>query len=140
MAAPKGNRFWELWEKERDKKYTSESLWDKAIEYFEYFEENPLQEQDWVGKDAFEVIKNKMRAMSITSFCGFCGISLHTFLDYEKSESMVHIVTRIRSIIYSQKFEGAAAGLLNPSIISRELGLVDKKDVSITAEQPLFSE
>ena len=30
-------------------------------------------------------------------------------------------------IIYNQKFTGAAADLLNPNIIARELGLADKQ-------------
>ena len=31
-------------------------------------------------------------------------------------------------MIYEQKFTGAAAGLLNPNIIARDLGLADKTD------------
>jgi hypothetical protein len=31
-------------------------------------------------------------------------------------------------VIYEQKFTGAAADLLNPNIIARDLGLADKQD------------
>lgn len=40
------------------------------------------------------------------------------------------ICTRVREIIYEQKFTGAAAGLLNPMIIARDLSLRDKSEVS----------
>lgn len=36
-------------------------------------------------------------------------------------------MTRVEQIIRQQKFEGAAAELLNPNIIARDLGLADKK-------------
>ena len=35
----------------------------------------------------------------------------------------------IKRVIFTQKFEGASAGLLNSSIIARELGLADKKEI-----------
>ena len=44
------------------------------------------------------------------------------------------IITRIREIIYRQKFEGAAAGFLNSSIIARDLGLQDKQQLEHSGE------
>jgi hypothetical protein len=40
----------------------------------------------------------------------------------------MEVITRIDKYIYNQKFEGAAAGFLNPNIIARDLGLADKTD------------
>ncbi|WP_290688531.1 terminase small subunit [Haematobacter sp. UBA3484] len=40
------------------------------------------------------------------------------------------VITRVEQIIRTQKFEGAAADLLNPNIIARELGLADKTEMS----------
>jgi hypothetical protein len=34
--------------------------------------------------------------------------------------------------MYEQKFSGAAAGLLNPNIIARDLGLADKSEIAST--------
>jgi hypothetical protein len=39
------------------------------------------------------------------------------------------IITRIGKIIYQDKYNGAAAGIFNPNIIARDLGLADKKEV-----------
>jgi len=39
------------------------------------------------------------------------------------------IITRIGKIIYHDKYNGAAAGIFNPNIIARDLGLADKKDL-----------
>jgi hypothetical protein len=40
-------------------------------------------------------------------------------------------------VILDQKFTGAAADLLNPNIIARDLGLTDKKEVSGDLLNPL---
>ena len=40
-------------------------------------------------------------------------------------------------VIYQQKFQGAAADQLNPAIIARDLGLADKKEVGVIADNPI---
>ena len=53
-----------------------------------------------------------------------------TWQDYTEKDDFSAVTTRIEDIIYEQKFTGAAADLLNPNIIARDLGLADKKEVS----------
>jgi hypothetical protein len=130
MPAPKGNAYWKLAEGfavGADKKYTLDELWTKAVEYFHWVEENPLKEEKVFGTGVCMTV-NKMRAMTITGFCLFAKISRPSFDKYCNDEAYVYITTRIRDIIYTQKFEGAAADLLNPNIISRELGLSEKTE------------
>jgi hypothetical protein len=43
-----------------------------------------------------------------------------------EEKDLLPITTRVESLIYEQKFSGAAADLLNANIIARELGLVEK--------------
>lgn len=132
MAAPKKNTYWKLakgFPSGSDRKYTPQELWDKAVDYFKWVEDNPLLEEKLFGTGLKDTVK-KMRAMTIIEFCVFAGIARSTFQLYEKDEAYSVITARIRDIIYDQKFTGAAAGLLESNIIARELGLVDKKDVT----------
>lgn len=71
-----------------------------------------------------------MRAMTIRGLCLYIGIARSTWQEYCKKDDFSAITTRVEDIIYSQKFEGAAADLLDSNIIARELGLKDKKDFS----------
>jgi hypothetical protein len=135
MAAPKGNKYWEFRGKHgRDFKYTPEALWDEAKLYFEWVEENPLWEekgfafQGIVTKERFA----KMRAMTLQGFFLYADISHQTWENYKENKDFVEITTRIEGIIKSQKFEGAAADLLNPNIIARDLGLSDKQNIDHT--------
>lgn len=141
MAAPKGNRFWELRAKHgRDKLFaTPELMWQACKEYFEWCEDNPLIEVDFVGKDATQVEKPKMRAFTMQGLCLYLDCNTRYFNEFENnlkgkteqiSKDFSAIVTRVREIIYNQKFTGAAAGFLNPNIIARDLGLTDKADIT----------
>ncbi len=128
MAAPKGNVYYLLakgWVKPMS--YQPEDLWLKAIDYFYWNGQNPLKEQKVFGT-MYRTTVNKMRAMTITGFCNFAAISRETFNQYEKIETYSDICRRIKGIIYQQKIEGAAADLLNPSIIAREIGLADRQE------------
>lgn len=133
MSAPEGNQYWKLahnWRK--PKRYTPNKLLEKAFEYIEWAEENPLYEMKAFASKG-KILKTnipKMRALTIQGFCFFANMEPKTFYNYEKDEAYLHITTRIREMFFAQKLEGAAADLLNPSIIARELGLGDKQEIT----------
>src|SRR5690606_22908798 len=58
------------------------------------------------------------------------GISRQGWSEYKAKEDFSDIVEQVEAVIFSQKFEGASGGFLNASIISRELGLADKQDLT----------
>jgi DNA-packaging protein gp3 len=128
MAAPKGNQYYKLahnWKK--PKRYQPDELLDKANEYAKWCEENPLYEMKVFGTGV-KINVPKMRAMTFQGFSLFANIALSTLKDYETQEAYSAIMSHIRSLFFSQKFEGAAAEQLNPNIIARELGLSEKTD------------
>lgn len=142
MAAPKGNTYWKLAKGfgiGKEKKYSKKALFEKAIEYLEWLEKNPLKE-DKVFANGMRMKVDKMRASTITGFCIYAGISTTTFDNYAKDEAYLGITSRIKDLIYTQKFEGAAADLLNSNIIARELGLADAKKLQGDEENPLRME
>lgn len=139
MAAPKNNQFWKLRSKHgREKIFSSpELLWDVACEYFEWCEAHPLLEVSVKGKDNTEVAIPKARPFTMRALCLYlcCNeqyvnqleLSLKGKHDNE-SKAFIEVLTRIRDVIYTQKFEGAAVGLFSYNIIARELGLTEKPD------------
>lgn len=142
MAAPKNNQFWKLRTKHgREKIFsTPEILWEAVCEYFEWCDKNPLNEVDY--KTSMKTIRKvkipKIRAYTMSGLCIFLGINTKYFFDFEKglknkkdeiSLGFSEICTRIREIVYTQKFTNAAAGLLNPNLIARDLGIRDESKV-----------
>ncbi|MEJ8803144.1 DNA-packaging protein [Pontibacter sp. H249] len=134
MAAPKGNQFWKLRSKHgRDKLFASpDLLWEAACEYFEWCDKHPWIKKDWVGKDAFEVDRPTQRPYTLSGLCLYLDVNTKYFNDFKKAgrEDFSEVLTRIEETIYTQKFEGAAVGTFNASIIARDLGLADKKEIS----------
>lgn len=132
MAAPAGNQFWKARTKHgRDRLFESpEKLWDACCEYFQWVEENPLYESETVKfqGEASLVDVPKMRAMTKAGLCLFLDIDESTWDLYCKREDFIGVTTRAERVIYSQKFAGAAADLLNANIIARDLGLSDKTE------------
>jgi hypothetical protein len=146
MPAPKGNKFWEARAKHgRERIFsTPDDLWNAAIEYFNWVEENPLYEDELVkyqGAAEHESVA-KMRAMTDIGFCNFVQCDLQTLDNYGSKigyEDFFGVVSRIKSIIRQQKFEGAAANMLNPNIIARDLGLKDESKVDSTSSDGSMS-
>lgn len=129
------NQYWRLRSKDgRDKIFkTPDDLAKAAEDYFKWIDDNPFKEEQIVKyKDNYTIgTVSKMRPYTIHGLCNFIDIAVSTFQEYEKRPDFTAVTTRIRQIIYNQKFEGAAAGFLNPNIIARDLGLSDKKEIDV---------
>jgi len=138
MSAPHGNQYWKLahnWRK--PKSYQPEQLWEKAIEYASWCEKHPLSELKVFGSGVKMKVP-KMRAMTIKGFCLYANIHISTFYEYEKQKAYSEIITQVRALFFSQKFEGAAADLLNSNIIARELGMADKTELTGKDGNPII--
>lgn len=134
QGAPKGNQYWRIRSVHgTEPDYTPQTLMEKANEYFEWCQENPLKREEIVkyrdshSKDTV----NLMRAFTLSGLCNYLDIVENTFRNYEKRKDYLNVTTRIRQIIKNQKFEGAAAGLLQPMIIARDLGLKDQRELDV---------
>ena len=143
MSAPEGNQFWKLRSKHgRDKLFTTpELMWEAACNYFQWCVDNPMQEESIIKyKDSYEKANtSKLRAFTMEGMCHYLDCNKGYFSDFansikdkddELSKDFSVIITRIREIIYRQKFEGAASGFLNANIIARDLGIADKQDIT----------
>lgn len=138
MVAPLGNQYWLLRDPEtghRPLKFeTPEQLWEAARAYFEWAESTPLQEEVAMGsKDGpVKITLSKMRALTLKAMCLYIDLSWDRFDDYRKRPAFKEVCQRIDDVIFTQKFEGAAAGLLQPNIIMRDLGLVEKTQAEVS--------
>ena len=131
MQFQAGNKFWLARSSHgRNPIFSNpEQLRNACYEYFQWVEDNPLYEekifhaQGVITKDTVA----KIRAMTISGLCLFLDICENTWTNYKKQPDFLSITLEVEKVIYNQKFAGAAADLLNPNIIARELGLADKQ-------------
>ena len=135
-----GNQFWRKRKKHgKDPKFlTPEHMWEACCEYFIWVDENPMQECK-VFSHQGEIIYAplfKPRPMTISGMCVFLGIAHRTWSDYRHREEFAEMVSEVEAVIFDQKFAAAAADLMNPTIIARDLGLKEYHsqtvDVNVT--------
>ena len=135
MPAPKGNQFWKQRSSHgRSPKFDDPSkLWEACCEYFEWVEAHPLEEALTYQGEVMEKSLPKMQAMTLTGLRVFIDISDDTWTNYKQNQDLIGVIKKVEDIIYTQKFTGAAAGMLNPNIIARDLGLADKQDQTLSS-------
>lgn len=130
MSAPVGNQFWKARSSHGRKPIFAdpEQLWECCVEYFEWVEANPLQEEK-VFHAQGEITRTnvaKMRPMTLSGLCLFLDIDQSTWENYRIQEDFFRVTKQVEQIIYNQKFSGAVADLMNANIIARDLGLKDE--------------
>ena len=114
---------------------TPEDLLYKLCEYFDDIDKNPVYSAQLVsfeGSSSLEPVP-KMRVPTLAGICTHLGIHRDTWGAWRRGEyrhEFRKIVQWAEEIMADAKFVGAAAGLLNPMIISRDLGLSDKREVT----------
>lgn len=129
-----GNKLWQLRSRTgiRPTFENNEQLMEKAIEYFEWCEANPIEEEvvGWYQGEAIPHTVTKMRAFTIAGICSFIGVDRQSWVEWRKRDTLAEAVAWVDEIMYEQKFTGAAAGVLNAGLIGRDLGLADKSELT----------
>lgn len=151
MAAPKGNKFWELRSKHgKDMIFNSpEIMWEAACEYFDWCEKNPIKISEPIksGEMAGKCMEvPKARPFTIEGLTLHMGVNTAYFRRFEadlkdrtdeRSEGYRTIIANIKQTIYKQKYEGATVGIFNANLISRDLGLQENHNVNHNHNLPM---
>ncbi len=118
----------------RDICTTPQQLWESAVNYFKWCEDNPMMEKRTVlsGKASGGKVEVEfVRPYTIKAFCLHANVSERWISDLKEIHSQnsewVMVMEKILYIIYNQNLEGAIVGTYNPIIISKLLN-VDKEN------------
>jgi hypothetical protein len=124
---------------------TPEKMWEYFETYKKWVKENPIQVQDYVGKDAEMVYRTKERPLTIDGFECWCydneiisDLSQYFANTEQRYTDYQTICSRIRKAVRTDQIEGGMAGIYNPSITQRLNNLVERQENTIVTEQPLF--
>jgi len=134
----KGNQLWKLGlaNMRAARSYANpQDLMVACAGYFEWLENNQLQEARLVSFEGVSRVENipKMRSPTLAGLCLYLGINRDNWGRWRRGqdrEDLLCVVEVVEQAMYEAKFTGAAAGLLNPLIISRDLGLADRSEIT----------
>ena len=122
----------------RPRKYeTPVHLWMAACEYFEYNDANPLEKNEAVksGDMAGMIIAVPVRRpYTKVGLASFTGLTAGYVKELKQDPEFSTVMELIDSVIETQQVEAAIAGLANPLIVSRLLGLTDKMEIDQRGE------
>ena len=155
--APKGNQFWKLRSKHGRNRIFSEpkAMLEAAYEYFQWCLDNPLYEEQIhkikVSREEEELQRvnaSKPRVFTLEGLTMYMDVHNKYFNDFEASldlskeidKDFSNVITHIRGVIYRQKFEGASSGFFNPTLIARDLGLKDSRELNIDLNRKSIGE
>jgi hypothetical protein len=118
-----------------------DDLFKACMEYIQWVHDNPYYEYKVVGTHFGEAIIEhipKKRPLTIGSLVLFLDISIVAWMQYakERGDDFIYICKVVDEMIRQQKFGGAAAGFFNHAIIARDLGLVERQDVT-SGDKPI---
>lgn len=119
-------------------KFTPDEFDAAWQEYFEWCDNNPWYKCEQ-SKGGGIVNIPIPRPYTEAGFCSYHNLGVNylsqlfdSVKDGEDDESKAFswVLSRARAKCNAQKLEGAAVGIFNANIIARELGMVDKKDIT----------
>ncbi len=118
---------------------TPEALWQYFLDYKKWVEENPILVQDYIGKDAQMIYRERQRPLTIEGFECYCfdndiiGDLSHYFANTNGNYSdYLTICNVIRKSVRNNQIEGGMAGIFNPSITQRLNNLKETTETDIT--------
>lgn len=113
-------------------------LWSEYLMYAQYCKDNPIETEDWVGKDAVRVIRKKPMPQTLTGFILFVGGSENWWQELRKNKNLtpeyLGVLRAIEASIKTQQVSGAVAGVYKENIVARINGMADHKEVANTGE------
>lgn len=138
MEKMKDNKYWKLAiNPGRPKLFTNPNEIIEALDEYEYWcKENPLTKEDFIksGEMAGQIVKiNLTRTPNITGFCAYLGISNQTLLNYEnlpENRDFFEAIAYVRAKLTGHLGDNSLAGVANPMIAARMLGLKEKQDIT----------
>ena len=121
----------------RPLKYTPEQIEQKFAEYVEQNKQCTFYRNELIksGERAGDIIRVEVPApLTIVGFCVFLGIDKSTFYELLENETkgFSNILRACKNYIEQNQLAGAAAGVFNPMIVARLLGLQENQRHEIT--------
>lgn len=110
-----------------------DKLWRDCVEYFTWAQDNPLIEAKAFAYEGVITMAEipKARVMTVEGLCAHLGFTSRSWRSWrDDRKDLGPVIERVEEIIYTQKFELAAADLLNPALIARDLGLANKTELT----------
>lgn len=121
---------------------TPEIMWQYFLDYKDLVKKSPILVQDFVGKDADLVYREKQKPLTFIGFQNYLDDQniITDVTDYFENKDnrytdYIRICSRIKRNIQDDQIAGGMVGIYNPSITQRLNGLTDNVDLTTKGKE-----
>lgn len=113
---------------------TPETVFNLAVKYFSWAENQAIKAIETASFQGVvtENLVHKPRVFTLNGFCLYCGVTASSIQSWRASPGFADVMEFIDSVIREQKYQMAASGIVNPGMISKELGIDKPQEITIT--------
>lgn len=119
----------------KNREFTPEQIYNLAVKYFTWAEENAIKAAETAAFQGIvtENLVHKPRVFTVKALRLFCGFSSMQLVEWRRAPMYCDVMEFIDDVIYEQKFQLAANGIVNASFIGKELGIDKAAEINVSA-------
>lgn len=113
---------------------TPEQVFNLAVKYFAWAEDNAMKACENASFQGIvtENLVHKVRVFTMNGLQLYCGFSSGVIHKWRSDPGFRDVMEYIDMVIREQKYQLAVSGIINPGIISKELGIDKPQEITIT--------
>ena len=117
-----------------NRKYTPEEVFDFAVRYFSWAESEAIKAIETAAFRGVvsENLVHKPRVFTLTGLALFMGVNINRFARWRAEAGYSDVMEFIDNVIYEQKYQLGVAGIINPTIVGKELGIDKPQEIKIS--------
>lgn len=120
---------------------TPEQVFNLAVKYFAWAEENAVKACETASFQGIvtENLVHKARVFTINGLQLYCGFSSGVIHKWRSDPGFKDVMEYVDMVIREQKYQLAVNGIINPALISKELGLDKPTEINVSASSAVIT-
>lgn len=117
-----------------NRKYTPEEVFDFAVRYFTWAEGEAIKAIETAAFQGAvsENLIHKPRVFTLTGLALFMGVKSSSFVRWRGEPGYSDVMEFIDNVIYEQKYQLGVSGIINSTIVGKELGIDKPQEITIS--------
>lgn len=114
---------------------TPETVFNLAVKYFSWAEDQAIKAIETASFQGVvtENLVHKPRIFTLNGFCLYCGVTASSIQSWRASPGFSEVMAFVDSVIHEQKYQLAAANIINAGFVGKEIGIDKPAEVNVSS-------
>lgn len=116
-----------------NRKYTPEEVFNFAVRYFSWAESEAIKAIETAAYQGVvsESLVHKPRVFTLNGLALFMGVNINRFARWRTEAGYSDVMAFVDSVIHEQKYQLAAANIINAGFVGKEIGIDKATEVNV---------